>query len=228
MLSGIVNSDHRHFGGEDCYQEIPFLYHLVVCSLASLIAIFAMVKWFSYSVDKTNNRPYLAPNLLEKIVFWLGLLNLVYTCYRKIVRKEGVFILNPCHITFLMLLILLVADNTSSKMKWLHTAWTGWLFGGFAALVIPHLEDLSLLEAITFFAEHLLIWPFGPLLLHRRYEYMKPTLLNHATAYGNILLYHMAFLAPFCRLTKSNINFMICHSPAEPFFDGFGYHYFSL
>lgn len=90
-------------------------------------------------VDNNKKIMRLSPNGLEKVCFGVGVLCLVYTFYRKVVRKEGIFMLNPCHITFLMLLILLIGDNISYKMRWLHTAWTGWLFGGFAALVIPHL-----------------------------------------------------------------------------------------
>lgn len=136
--------------------------------------------------------------------------------------------LNPCHVTFLMFLVLLMGNNTSYKMRWMHTAWTGWLFGGFAALVIPHLEGLSLIEAVSFFFEHLLIWPLGPLLLNRRYGYVKPTLANNFPSYGTMILFHLLILVPVCRLTKANINFQLCHSPAQPLYPSFGYHYYSL
>lgn len=64
MLSGTVDSNHRHFGGEDCYQEIPFLYHTVVAILVSIVTAVAMIKWFSKSVDAEKRVTYLVPNKL--------------------------------------------------------------------------------------------------------------------------------------------------------------------
>lgn len=218
MISGVVDSEFTHFGGEACYQVIPFEYHLFVCTAFVLIFILATYKWAHTMVDHHAPAKPLTPNLLEKICFYFGVTCLAYTCYRKVVRKEGIFLLNPCHITFLMLLILLVGNNASNKMRWLHSAWTGWLFGGFAALAIPHLEGLSALEAFTFFAEHLLIWPLGPLLLNRRYGYLKPTVFNNFPSFGTIIFFHFLILVPVCRLTKANVNFMLCPSPAEPLF----------
>jgi hypothetical protein len=65
--------------------------------------------------------------------------------YYKVATKRGLFILNPCHITLLMMLVLLRAeDNSSPFMRKLHSIWTAWLFGAFGALYFPHLEDVSI------------------------------------------------------------------------------------
>jgi hypothetical protein len=64
MLSGTIDSDHRHFGGEDCYQEIPFLYHTLVAASVTIVTAVAMIRWFSQSVDTEKQVSYLAPNKL--------------------------------------------------------------------------------------------------------------------------------------------------------------------
>ena len=228
FVEGIVNSVHKHFGGEQCYQEIPFLYHLAVCTFFILLFAYLTYRWRNHTADQNKIVKPLAPNLLEKICAVLGCLSLIYTIYRKIVRKEGLFLLNPCHVTLILQLILMVGDNSCLWMRRLHTVWTGWLFGPFGALIIPHLQGLSLVEIIVFFGQHLLILPFGPMLLARRYEYLRPDFKNHAIAFGSIIIYHFIILVPVCRIFKVNINFMLCHSPAEPLFPAFGYHYFFL
>lgn len=90
-------------------------------------------------IDHTRNVKSLPPNLLEKISVVLGFLSLAYTVYRKIVRREGMFILNPCHVALIMQLILMLGDNSSLSMRRLHNIWNGWLFGPLGALLIPHL-----------------------------------------------------------------------------------------
>ena len=92
--------------------------------------------------------------------------------------------------SLLLFLILLVGDNTSKTMKWIHTAYSGCLFGAFAALLIPHLEGLSYMEMIAFFGEHILIWPLGPLVLYRKYGYSFPGWKDHCTGKGVFFLYH--------------------------------------
>ena len=69
----------------------------------------------------------------------VGVASLIYTTYSKFSRREGLFMTNPCHISLLTLVVLLLGDNSSDRMRWLHTVYSGSLFGAFAALVIPHL-----------------------------------------------------------------------------------------
>lgn len=134
---------------------------------------------------------------------------------------------NPCHISLMVLVVLLLGDNSSDRMRWLHTVYGGSLFGAFAALVIPHLENLNLAEIVAFFGEHSLIWPLGPLILYRRYGFRAPGWRDTLVGFGCYILYHIIVLVPICRLTKINVNFQLCPSPEE-WFLSFGYHYYAI
>ena len=41
-------------------------------------------------------------------------------------------------------------------------------------------------------------------------------------------LHQILILAPFARVTKVNLNFALCHSPADPLFDTVGCYYFVI
>ena len=53
FLEGLVTSEHRHFGGDDCYNEIPFAYHLIVCSAFTLLILFLIIRWKNCVADET-------------------------------------------------------------------------------------------------------------------------------------------------------------------------------
>ena len=49
------------------------------------------------------------------------------------------FIFNPCHVTLLMMIIMLLAEKNTFFLQDLHTYWTAWIYGAFLALGSPHL-----------------------------------------------------------------------------------------
>lgn len=42
-----------------------------------------------------------------------------------------------------------------------------------------------------------------------------------------MVLYQLLVLLPWCLLTKVNLNFALCHSPADPSFEHIKHHYFT-
>jgi hypothetical protein len=72
------------------------------------------------------------------------------------------------------------------------------------------------------------ILPIGPLVLYRRYGNLFPSFKNQMASYSTILAFQMLVLTVISRALRVNLNFTLCHSPAEPFFDAYGYHYFTL
>ena len=56
--------------------------------------------------------------------------------------KKGLFIFNPCHITLIIMTVLLFSKS-SLMMRKIHSYWTTWLFGAYLALMVPHLEGIS-------------------------------------------------------------------------------------
>lgn len=127
-----------------------------------------------------------------------------------------------------MLILLSAKDNTTLKIRILYTGWTAWLFGPFGALAWPHLEDISMFEAVLYYVEHLIILPIGPLLLYRRYGNLLPTFKNQIASYASVVIFQTLVLTPLSRIFRVNLNFSLCHSPYEPFFEGFGYHYYAI
>ena len=73
-----------------------------------------------------------------------------------------------------------------------------------------------------------IVIPLGPLILNRRYGFLKPNLTNHVTAFSSIMIYQVGILAPMSRIFMVNLNFTLCHSPADPFYDKIGYYYFAV
>lgn len=159
----------------------------------------------------------------------MGLLSFIFTFYFKVSTKRGFFMLNPCHVALLLMLVLLrVKDNSGVLARRLHLAWTAWLLGPFGALAWPHLEEISMFEFVLYFVEHLVILPIGPMVLARRYGNTFPNLRNHLAAYSTFLVFQLLMLTPLSRLYRVNLNFTLCHSPSEPFFEDYGYHYYPI
>jgi hypothetical protein len=44
-------------------------------------------------------------------------------------------------------------------------------------------------------------------------------------AYGTFIIYQLCFLLPISLLTTVNLNYVLCHSPYDPFHTFFGDHY---
>lgn len=69
--------------------------------------------------------------------------------------------------------------------------------------------------------------PVGPIVLYRRYGFLRPSFRNQMAAFATMVIYQLTVLTNFGILTQVNLNFALCHSPADPFFPHIGYHYFT-
>jgi hypothetical protein len=127
-----------------------------------------------------------------------------------------------------MLILLIARDNTNIHIRRLHIAWTAWLLGPFGALAFPHLEDITMFEAVLYFVEHLIILPIGPLVLYRRFGNCRPGFKNQIASFSTLLAFQTLVLVSISRALKVNLNFSLCHSPQEPYFADYGYHYFTI
>jgi hypothetical protein len=72
------------------------------------------------------------------------------------------------------------------------------------------------------------IIPFGYIVLSRRYIFIKPTFKNQIAAFCSMVLYQLVILAPLSILTMANLNFTLCHTPADPLFPYVKEHYFPI
>jgi hypothetical protein len=71
---------------------------------------------------------------------------------------------------------------------------------------------------LLYYFEHLAIIPFGILVLNKRYGFLKPTIKNHIPAFSTMVLWQILVLSPLSRNTMVNLNYALCHSPADPSF----------
>lgn len=120
-----------------------------------------------------------------------------------------------------------MSKNTAFMQK-VHLCWTTWLFGAYLALFFPHLYGLDQLEIIAYYIQHLAIIPLGYIILSRRYGFVKITFLNQIAGFATFAIYQLIVLGPLSIITKANLNFALCHSPADPIYKIFGFHYFSI
>ena len=74
----------------------------------------------------------------------------------------------------------------------------------------------------------MLVYPVGVLLLYRKYGFVRPTLINHIVAFGTNSIYQFAILGTLSITFMVNLNFILCHTPADPWFWFYGYHYFII
>ncbi len=62
----------------------------------------------------------------------------------------------------------------------------------------------------------------------RRYGFLRPTIMNQLIAFTSLCLYQLLVLFPLSVLTAVNLNFALCHSPADFTYQLFGSHYFAI
>ena len=78
------------------------------------------------------------PSIFER-VFGIGaFISYLLTAYFKLETGKGLFMLNPCHITNLVLVYLLISPNSRLNQS-IHSVWCSWIFGAYLALLVPHL-----------------------------------------------------------------------------------------
>jgi hypothetical protein len=72
------------------------------------------------------------------------------------------------------------------------------------------------------------IIPFGYFILSKRYTFVKPTFKNQLAAFSSLALYQFLILGTFSIITMANLNFALCHTPADPLFPYVKEHYFAI
>ena len=141
------------------------------------------------------------------------------------IMRKGLFIFNPCHLSCLGVIVMCLKSSTST-MRTFHTMWTSWIFGAALALSVPHLNGVSEVEIYLYYLEHYLIVPIGPVILYRRYGFLQPTVKNQLAAFSSMVCYQLSILFILSITTKVNLNFVLCHSPGDPFYPYLGHWYF--
>ncbi|KAG1442307.1 hypothetical protein G6F56_011118 [Rhizopus delemar] len=140
------------------------------------------------------------------------------TLYHKIIRRNKMFMLQPCHMGAGLLLLTLCNPNKSAIATnllfniYLHTQW-----GGIAALMFPDLRDHELFgETFNFFAEHILILIAPIYMIYSGRYLLIPTCLDMTFLSFSVFSFFHSPILQICSLTSGlNLNYMFSPPPIK-------------
>uniref|UniRef100_A0A0K0FQI7 Transmembrane protein 164 (inferred by orthology to a human protein) n=1 Tax=Strongyloides venezuelensis TaxID=75913 RepID=A0A0K0FQI7_STRVS len=139
----------------------------------------------------------------------------------KLISGTAIFLLNPCHLTTIIQLYLLIFPTNNNITKSIFRIHTYTLAGALLAILFPILNTRNLHgEQFIYFAQHLfiLIIPFylfslgGPFTQETLFEFNWAIL-----GYSVLTLYHLFVLQIIGLITKVNLNCIICPGISDPF-----------
>ncbi len=141
-------------------------------------------------------------------------------CY-KLVSRQFVYALNPCHVLCLVQLIILCASPYSPWVQTLFKLLLNLMYLPITACVLPVTNTLFLPgELFTYWFEHalLLVIPLYLLMIERTLRCENLTTLRYTLlAYGAFGIYNFAFLHPVSLVTMANVNLILCPGITDPF-----------
>ncbi|KAI9314566.1 transmembrane protein, partial [Dichotomocladium elegans] len=172
------------------------------------------------STDKRPPRSILEYILLAMLIFSLGM-----TVFHKVVTGTLLFLMQPCHATAGILILVMCWPNHKYPIIprllfniCLHTLW-----GTILALIWPDLRDHDIFgEVFNFFFEHLLILIIPLYMtLTGRYYVMPPTIDMALFSFFLYAAYHSPILHVFSLLSGFNLNYALV-PPSCKVFDAHG------
>ncbi|CEF69600.1 Transmembrane protein 164 [Strongyloides ratti] len=139
----------------------------------------------------------------------------------KLISGTAIFLLNPCHLTTIIQLYLLVFPTNNSFTKWIFRIHTYTLAGALIAILFPILNTRNLHgEQFIYFAQHLFILLIPFYLFYLGEPFTQETLFEFNWAilgYSILALYHLFVLQIIGLITKVNLNCIICPGVSDPF-----------
>ncbi|KAJ8658901.1 hypothetical protein O0I10_005283 [Lichtheimia ornata] len=160
--------------------------------------------------------PPLPASWTEKAVLGSLVGSLGITLAHKLIRGHGLFMLQPCHMSALLLISVMSApEKMISKVLfnvYLHTQ-----FGGYAALAFPDTRDHRLfLETFNFFAEHILILAAPIYMIYsRRYPVLPPSPSMALLSFFIYGFFHTPLLHACALKSGLNLNYLFAPPPVK-------------
>ncbi|KAI7871799.1 transmembrane protein [Spinellus fusiger] len=200
------------------YPEIRL--HAIELTYISSMAILL----FIYSVKQLSNPSGICNMLLksfipsqhistgEKITLSALFISWGVSFIHKWIKSQLLYMLLPCHMSALLLMIVIGYSNKLSVLPnllfnvYLYTQW-----GALAALIAPDLNGLDLFgELANFYIEHALVL-IAPLYMIyiRRYVILPISLNIFIASYSIYVLYSNPIVQFIALLTDKNINYLI-------------------
>ncbi|VDM78236.1 unnamed protein product [Strongylus vulgaris] len=218
LAAGGVDSTIPGNGGEECMTYLPtwqrFCETMIIVPLAirTVLSIVPILDC-SFSSRPKNDSRY-AVLTVYSIIFGAELAF-------KMISKTGIFLLNPCHITTAMQLILLTMDANDRKACFLFRFHMYFMPGAFFALAFPILNTRILPgEVFVYYAQHvaILLVPIYLMYLKGAFEPEKAYDYNW-TVFGLCIffLYHFVVLQGLAMYSRVNLNNIMCPAISDPF-----------
>ncbi|CAO3686930.1 unnamed protein product [Umbelopsis ramanniana] len=163
-----------------------------------------------------NFAPTRKASLVERTLFAALVISLATTYIHKLIRGTTLFMLQPCHMSAILLILVMSWPDKSSPIPhvlfniYLHTYW-----GTIAALLFPDLRDHYLIgETFNFFAEHIiiLILPFY-MVYSGRYLVLPSSYKVAMFAFMLYGLYHSPLIHIVALKSTININYIFTPPP---------------
>ncbi|KAI9340974.1 transmembrane protein [Pilaira anomala] len=161
----------------------------------------------------TGNRDRATRPLFETICLLMMIASYVVTVTHKVYSRTEFFLLQPCHVSALILILMMAWPTKSSQFIpqllfniYLHTFW-----GAILALVFPDLRDHDMLgEVFNFFLEHglILLLPFY-MLTTKRYVILPVSFDMVLFSFFLYSSYHSPLLHAASLWSGYNINYTL-------------------
>ncbi|KAI8374704.1 TMEM164 family-domain-containing protein [Radiomyces spectabilis] len=197
--------------------EIVFLSSAFVCASAYFLRRALRPGTLNYKL-LSNFSPPTPPSLTEKVMVGSLIASLGLTLTHKIMRDSVLFMLQPCHMSALLLILTMTFPDKRSPIPhlffniYLHTQW-----GAIGALVFPDLRDHYLIgETFNFFAEHILILLAPIYMIYSNRYLVLPTSRDLALLSFSIYgFFHSPVLHFFALKSGLNLNYLFTPPPIK-------------
>ncbi|CAI4224017.1 unnamed protein product [Auanema sp. JU1783] len=216
-ISGVNHSIIGN-GGDDCLNYVPGWQRTLETLLFVPLAIWMATISFPHLDCSFTHRPrdYSRYTVLTIYSLIFGA-ELAF----KMISKTGIFLLNPCHVTTTMQLILLSKDANDKRVCFLFRLHLYFVPGAFFALAFPILNTRMLPgEVFIYYAQHIaiILIPIYLMYLKGAFEPEKAQDFTW-TIFGLsiFLFYHFAVLQTTAFYSRVNLNNIMCPAISDPF-----------
>ncbi|RUS22143.1 TMEM164 family-domain-containing protein [Endogone sp. FLAS-F59071] len=144
--------------------------------------------------------------------------SLLVTIVHKIIRGTAIYLLQPCHMSAVVLIAIMAWPTKTSPIPHLllnvyfHTAWCG-----LSALAFPDLRDHHLFgETFNFFFEHIMLFVVPLYMIYSsRYVVLPPSLDLALFSWSLYAFYHSPFLILIALRTGENLDYQLAPPPVK-------------
>ncbi|KAK9701974.1 hypothetical protein K7432_011464 [Basidiobolus ranarum] len=202
-------------------HTIEFLAYTIVYSLAAAYFYNRGFRYAKISVLSEDSSRTLGETLL---LFGL-ILSFVLVSIHKLVTDNVIFLLQPCHVSLLLLIIVLVYPKSRRFPHVLFNVYLNIMWGTIMALLFPDYRSFTVfLEVENFHLEHWIIL-LSPLYIFytRKVAVWRPSVSMTLAAYCFYGIYNGTILLPLSLIYGQNVNYHL--TPPVQLLPIFGKYY---